>query len=572
MMTKKHLSRYICLNVIFLALFACDGIATLFHGPKPEPEVPTFTITFDANGATGTAPSAQTVDEGTAITMPGEGGLAKGGDVFTGWNISRSGGGTTWPPESPYTVTSDQTFYAQWTDPDQVYTVTYNGNGGSGTPPAPQKVVHNGSIAAAGKGNLTNGNKNFAGWNTRSDGLGNSYNAGDPLTVGANITLYAQWVDPSLVCYTVTYYANGASGTPPGARTVNEGTSITLPDEGNLTYSGKTFDGWNTAANGSGTGYAAGTSFTVNGNTNLYAQWLSAPVTPPGNTLAEKLAYIAGRADDGTVYDIVVTQNEYLSPTTVSTMGRNVTVVIASADPNNVKAIQLEDTGFLFTIDTNITLKMRNIILKGISSNTGALVQVGQGGTLLLESGAKVTLNTNVPSGGDSLQKGGGVYINGGSFVMDDGGEISGNNVSPRYAYGGGIYVDNKGTALIRGGLISGNTVYSGSGFSGSGGGIYIVANCTVTMNGGIIAGNSATGWWHNGGGVYVESGGVFVKRHASGGSTSGIIYGSAGGDNANSAGGNGDALYRANGSLKKRNATLNNFDEITSQSDEGWE
>ncbi|MDR0601550.1 MAG: InlB B-repeat-containing protein, partial [Treponema sp.] len=221
-------------------------MATLFHGPKPEEPVPVFTIVFDANGATGAAPSAQTAESGTVITMPGEGGLSKGAHVFTGWNISKSGGGTTYPPESPYTVTADQTFYAQWTDPAQVYTVTYNANGAGGTPPSPQKAVQNGSIIVADKGNLANANKNFAGWNTAADGMGTNYTAGAAFTVTANITLYAQWVDPSVQRYTVTYYANGASGTPPSAQTVNEGASITLPGAGGLTYSGKTFTGWNT--------------------------------------------------------------------------------------------------------------------------------------------------------------------------------------------------------------------------------------------------------------------------------------------------------------------------------------
>lgn len=36
---------------------------------------------------------------------------------------------------------------------------------------------------------------------------------------------------------------------------------------------GYTFSGWNTAANGSGTAYAAGATFAIAANTTLYAQW-----------------------------------------------------------------------------------------------------------------------------------------------------------------------------------------------------------------------------------------------------------------------------------------------------------
>jgi hypothetical protein len=88
-------------------------------------------------------------------------------------------------------------------------------------------------------------------------------------------------------------------------------------------------------------------------------------------------------------------------------------------------------------------------------------------------------------------------------------------------------------------------------------------------MNGGTISSNTSC----LGGGVYVASSGLFIKRPASGSSTSGIIYGSTG-ENANSVGeyGTGVAVYRENGSLHNRNATLGYYDEITSQSDTGWE
>lgn len=73
--------------------------------------------------------------------------------------------------------------------------------------------------------------------------------------------------------YTVTYNANGGSGNAPSAQTVNAGSSVTVAGQGSLTYSGKTFNGWNTNSSGAGTAYAAGASLTVTGNITLYAQW-----------------------------------------------------------------------------------------------------------------------------------------------------------------------------------------------------------------------------------------------------------------------------------------------------------
>ncbi|MCL2765801.1 MAG: InlB B-repeat-containing protein [Treponema sp.] len=76
------------------------------------------------------------------------------------------------------------------------------------------------------------------------------------------------------VRYTVTFNANGASGTAPTAQTVQNGESITIPDVGTMTNSSSNFGGWNTRADGGGTSYTAGSVFTVNANTQLYARWI----------------------------------------------------------------------------------------------------------------------------------------------------------------------------------------------------------------------------------------------------------------------------------------------------------
>src|SRR5690606_21468748 len=47
----------------------------------------------------------------------------------------------------------------------------------------------------------TNAGYIFAGWNTQPDGSGTSYANGDSYDFSVNITLYAQWVEGSIVCY-----------------------------------------------------------------------------------------------------------------------------------------------------------------------------------------------------------------------------------------------------------------------------------------------------------------------------------------------------------------------------------
>lgn len=71
--------------------------------------------------------------------------------------------------------------------------------------------------------------------------------------------------------YTVTFDANGGTN-PPAAQTkwYNETLTLTYTVPTRTDY---VFKEWNTAADGTGTSYAAGGSFTANANTTLYAIW-----------------------------------------------------------------------------------------------------------------------------------------------------------------------------------------------------------------------------------------------------------------------------------------------------------
>lgn len=73
--------------------------------------------------------------------------------------------------------------------------------------------------------------------------------------------------------YTVTYDANGGSGTMTDKNSpYADGAEATVLTNG-FTRSRYTFTGWNTKADGSGKSYAEGASITMRGNVALYAQW-----------------------------------------------------------------------------------------------------------------------------------------------------------------------------------------------------------------------------------------------------------------------------------------------------------
>lgn len=110
------------------------------------------------------------------------------------------------------------------------YTVTYNGNGGSGSVGEGTYSIENTHIVAAN--GFTNPGYKFVGWNTSSDGLGTSFNVGDSIgyytfATPNNITLYAQWEEITLTLV----FEPGAqgSGTNPETKYLHYGESITLP-------------------------------------------------------------------------------------------------------------------------------------------------------------------------------------------------------------------------------------------------------------------------------------------------------------------------------------------------------
>lgn len=73
--------------------------------------------------------------------------------------------------------------------------------------------------------------------------------------------------------YTVTYDANGGTGTLTDSNSpYNSGATVTVLAN-TFTRDNYTFSNWNTLADGTGTDYDEHDTFTINGNTILYAQW-----------------------------------------------------------------------------------------------------------------------------------------------------------------------------------------------------------------------------------------------------------------------------------------------------------
>ena len=100
-----------------------------------------FKVTFNINGGSGKAPSAQIEKRGTNITLPDGDGFSKTGYVFGGWNTKADGTGENYNAGDPFTSPVDHvvTLYARWSGntetETETYTVTFDLNGGDSYTP-----------------------------------------------------------------------------------------------------------------------------------------------------------------------------------------------------------------------------------------------------------------------------------------------------------------------------------------------------------------------------------------------------------------------------------------------------
>ena len=239
--------------------------------------LPTFSVTYSPNGGTGGTTDAD-ITSGTQYTVKSDTdvGVTRTGFTFASWNTAANGSGTTYQAGNDLTVTGDVTLYAQWT-PLPTFSVTYSPNGGTGgTTDADITSGTQYTVKSDTDVGVTRTGYTFASWNTAANGSGTTYQAGNNLTVTADVTLYAQWTP--LPTFSVTYNPNGGTGGTTDAD-ITSGTQYTVKSDTDVgvTRTGFTFAGWNTEAGGGGTSYQAGSDLTVTGDVTLYAQWTPLP-------------------------------------------------------------------------------------------------------------------------------------------------------------------------------------------------------------------------------------------------------------------------------------------------------
>lgn len=249
------------------------------------------TLSYNVNAPQGSTapgtPASRTVPYNTAASDTSGWTTGDTGKIpgyrFDGWNTAPNGGGR-YDFNTP--LTDNVTVYAHWIG--NGYTVRFAGNGATGGNTPDQAFQYNIGQNLRRNGFVRDG-YTFTGWK-RADNQ-QAYGDGQWVTnltthPDGIVTMVAQWsANEAHIRYNPNPPAGktaGGNGTP----NWDGHTGDTPAIRGNgWTIDGYTFAGWTTNADGGGTKYAPGASWTANGTLTLYAQWTpgEAGLTYDGN-------------------------------------------------------------------------------------------------------------------------------------------------------------------------------------------------------------------------------------------------------------------------------------------------
>jgi len=203
---------------------------------------------------------------------------------------------------------------------------------------------------------------------------------------------------------------------------------------------------------------------------------------------------------------------------TSGTSGETVTYTVTYSNVSNSANGSTTETETEYTVTAAGAIYAGSIPVIKASGGTvniqSGMIYGGTGRAIEASNGSSINLTGGYLCGFSHEDRGGAIYISGGSLNISDDAVIAGNHAAN---FGGGIYASGC-TITMDGGNIACNTVSdstTNTGFSGSGhgwivGGAGLAAdNCTVNLSGGYITNNSclATGYWGGGGGILALGG-----------------------------------------------------------------
>lgn len=174
--------------------------------------VQTYTVTFDGNGGTYNSQTTYSiqVEQGKSVSGPA---FTKDGYYLYGWSTSSS----SYSAASLSYIQKDMTVYAWW---KKLYTVTYNGNGGTtsgGSSTVTDTAKQDGTFFTKSKSTFIKSGYKIVNWSTSPSSVTGSYTGVSTYytyAANADITLYAIWeVDRDFTVRLRLYVDSNTNGT-----------------------------------------------------------------------------------------------------------------------------------------------------------------------------------------------------------------------------------------------------------------------------------------------------------------------------------------------------------------------
>jgi len=227
-----------------------------------------YPVAYDANAGSGTE-SGVTADFGSTVPLGHGDAVTREGYTLDGWNTAKDGSGTQYALGDSLQVPSHGvSLYAHWRA--NKYGVHYDANAGDGV--ETDQVGEFGTQVVLARGaNLARDGYSLEGWTTDPDGSGTHFAPGDTMQVPSRgVSLYAHWKANT---YGVQYDANAGDGSE-AAQTADFATTVELRKGDSVSRIGYSLDGWDTAADGTGTRYALGEGIRMpSHHMRLFAHW-----------------------------------------------------------------------------------------------------------------------------------------------------------------------------------------------------------------------------------------------------------------------------------------------------------
>jgi uncharacterized repeat protein (TIGR02543 family) len=351
---------------------------------------PTFTVTYNGNGNTG---GAVPVDENkyvaaaTVTVKDNTGLLVKTGTTFAGWNTAADGSGTTYAGGGSFPMGSANiVLYAKWTT-KQIYSVTFNSNGGSGT--MADLSIESGASMPLIANTFTKSGSVFSGWATTATGTTVEYADKASYTMGgSNVNLYAIWSQNAT--YKITFNSNGGTGTM-ADQSIVQGLSAPLTANA-FAKEGSVFAGWASTATATTVEYADKASYTMGGaNVTLYAIW--------SQNAAYKITFNSN-GGTGTMADQSIIQG-ISAPLTANAFTKTGSVFAGWASTATATTVEFADKASYTMGGSNVTLYAiwsQNAAYKiTFNSNTGTGTMADQ--SIVQGMSAPLTANAFIKAG-----------------------------------------------------------------------------------------------------------------------------------------------------------------------------